>query len=92
MFNSYQQTTLQYDKAKCVGCGKCSTVCPHRVFTQYGNKAELIDASACMECGACQLNCPAGAISVDSGVGCAGGMIRAALRGEKLDKANCTCG
>ena len=92
MFNSYQETTVQYDKEKCVGCGKCSAVCPHRVFAQHGNKAELVDASACMECGACQLNCPAGAITVDSGVGCAGSMIRAALGGEKLDKANCTCG
>jgi NAD-dependent dihydropyrimidine dehydrogenase PreA subunit len=91
MFNSYQETTVQYDKEKCVGCGRCSTVCPHRVFIQHGNKAELIAASACMECGACQLNCPADAITVDSGVGCAGSMIRAALRGEKLDKANCTC-
>jgi NAD-dependent dihydropyrimidine dehydrogenase PreA subunit len=91
MFNSYQETTVQYDKEKCVGCGRCSTVCPHRVFIQHGNKAELIAASACMECGTCQLNCPADAITVDSGVGCAGSMIRAALRGEKLDKANCTC-
>ena len=92
MFNSYQETTLRYDKEKCVGCGRCSTVCPHGVFTQNGNKAELVNTSACMECGACQLNCPAGAITVDSGVGCAGSMIRAALRGEKLDSANCSCG
>jgi NAD-dependent dihydropyrimidine dehydrogenase PreA subunit len=92
MLNSYKETTLSFDKSKCVGCGKCSTVCPHRVFTQNGNKAELVNATACMECGACQLNCPSGAITVDSGVGCAGAMIRAALRREKLDKANCTCG
>ncbi len=91
MFNSYTETTLQFDKTKCVGCGKCSVVCPHRVFTMYDNKAQVVDASACMECGACQLNCQSGAITVDSGVGCAGSMIRAALRGEKLDSANCTC-
>jgi hypothetical protein len=35
-----------------------------------------------MECGACQLNCPSGAIAVDSGVGCAAAMIKAALRGK----------
>ncbi len=92
MFNSYKENTLQYDEKKCVGCGKCSIVCPHRVFAQNGNKAELVNPSACMECGACELNCPAGAITVDSGVGCANAMIRAALRGEKLEKANCSCG
>lgn len=92
MFNSYQETTLQFGKDKCIGCGKCSAVCPHRVFSQNGSKAELVNPLACMECGACQLNCPAGAITVESGVGCAGAMIRAAVKGKKLDSANCSCG
>jgi ferredoxin len=38
---------------------------------------------ACIECEACQLNCPTDAIMVDSGVGCAGAMIAAALTGKK---------
>jgi ferredoxin len=42
---------------------------------------------ACVECGACQLSCPTGALVVDSGVGCAAAMIRAALRGRK--EASC---
>jgi len=91
MFNSYKSTTLQYDKSKCVGCGMCSIVCPHRVFGLKENKATIVNPGACMECGACQLNCPANAITVESGESCAGPMIKAALRGEKLDKAHCSC-
>jgi NAD-dependent dihydropyrimidine dehydrogenase PreA subunit len=80
--------TLQYDQEKCSGCGMCSIVCPHRVFSQQGRKATLEKPDACMECGACERNCPAKAIRVDSGVGCAAAMIRAALTGKK----EATCG
>lgn len=42
-----------------------------------------------MECGACERNCPTKAIRVDSGVGCAAAMIRAALTGRK--EVTCGC-
>ena len=91
MFNSYITNTLKYDEKKCINCGMCSTVCPHGVFVSGDNKAELKKPEACMECAACQLNCPTEAINVDSGVGCASAMIMAALRGQKLDEATCSC-
>ncbi len=93
--------TLAYDPGRCTGCGLCAVVCPHGVFSapepapvEAGRMqrlnarrsvARLVRPEACMECGACQLNCVSGAITVDSGVGCAVAMIRAALsrrRGE----------
>ena len=80
-------TTLKLDTEKCVGCGKCTEVCPHAVFTLEDKKAHITDRDACMECGACALNCPAEAISVNSGVGCAAGIIAGALRGTEP-----TCG
>jgi len=43
-----------------------------------------------MECGACQLNCPTGAISVESGVGCATAMMIAAIKGQKELACGCT--
>jgi NAD-dependent dihydropyrimidine dehydrogenase PreA subunit len=77
--NSYLTNTLQYEPELCVGCGLCIVVCPHGVFALNGRVAKLVTPEACMECGACQLNCPSQAITVDSGVGCAYAMIRAAL-------------
>jgi NAD-dependent dihydropyrimidine dehydrogenase PreA subunit len=64
--------------------------CLHAVFAMNSHIAQLVHPDACMECGACQLNCPAGAITVESGVGCAAAMIQAALKGQK--EATCSCG
>ncbi len=80
---------INYDKSKCSGCGRCTEVCPHAVFTMKGKKAVLSDKNACMECGACDRNCPFGAIKVESGVGCAAALIGAIVSGGK--KQGC-CG
>jgi len=66
----------------------CSSVCPHAVFERKNKTVSLVQPENCMECGACQLNCPTGAITVESGVGCASAMIYAALTGKK----EATCG
>jgi len=78
--------TLKLDRSLCVGCGRCPEVCPHQVFRLADKKAAIIDRDACMECGACALNCPVKAIAVDSGVGCASGMINEWLQEHKLGK------
>jgi NAD-dependent dihydropyrimidine dehydrogenase PreA subunit len=88
MFDAYQVNTLVLKPELCNGCGMCVAVCPHAVFAMHGRRAELARPQACMECGACQLNCVMGAIGVDSGVGCAAAMMRAAL----LRQPEATCG
>ena len=88
MLNAYEVNTLVYDPALCNGCAMCVAVCPHAVFEMNGRKAILANSSACMECGACQVNCVTKAITVESGVGCASAMIRAALTGQK--EATCS--
>jgi NAD-dependent dihydropyrimidine dehydrogenase PreA subunit len=88
MKNAYVSNTLQYDPDLCIGCGMCSIVCPHAVYTMSGKKARLNRPEECIECGACQQNCPTKAITVESGVGCASAMIYAALTGKKEP----TCG
>jgi len=80
--------TLALDADKCVGCGRCAEVCPHRVFAVHERKARILDRDRCMECGACRRNCPAAAIAVAAGVGCAYAIIVGALRGTE---PSCDC-
>ncbi len=80
--------TLELDIDKCIGCGLCAAVCPHRVFALKEKKAAILDMDACMECGACSLNCPVEAINVKSGVGCAAAVLKGMFRGGQV---SCDC-
>lgn len=51
------------NKGKCVGCGKCTEVCPMHAATIKSGKA-AIDRDICIRCFCCQEFCPKGAISV----------------------------
>lgn len=90
LFDSYRENTLRYYPELCINCKRCTQVCPHGVFAEGREHAELVCPESCMECGACAGNCPVQAITVDSGVGCAWAMIGAALQGKDMD-AGCDC-
>ncbi|MEM0449313.1 MAG: mercury methylation ferredoxin HgcB [Methanomassiliicoccales archaeon] len=81
--NANPINTLVFFPGRCTNCGYCLQVCPHRVFQPGERRVRLARPEACMECGACQRNCAFGAIKVESGVGCAAAMIKAALTGKK---------
>lgn len=53
-------------KAKCVGCGLCSTVCPSQCISITREKGKVsryeIDALRCIFCGFCMEVCPYGAV------------------------------
>ena len=80
--------TLELDSEKCTGCGKCTEVCPHDVFSVMDRKAVIVNKDACMECGACSLNCPFSALNVKPGVGCAAAIIKSILTGGEPE---CGC-
>ena len=71
--------TLRLEQDACIGCGMCLAVCPREVFAMEHGKARIMEHDACMECGACMMNCPAGAVWVQSGVGCAQAVFNAML-------------
>ena len=75
--------TLRLDPEKCIGCGMCAEVCPHRVFSLEGGKARVADRDGCIECGGCARNCPVEAISVKAGVGCASAILNGWLKGTE---------
>jgi NAD-dependent dihydropyrimidine dehydrogenase PreA subunit len=80
-------TTLHFDPALCIGCGRCTEVCPHGVFEMVADKAQVTDKDLCMECGACALNCSVNAMEVSAGVGCAAAIIMSWFTGKEP-----TCG
>ncbi len=79
--------TLRLCEETCNGCGMCVNVCPRDVLELSGRKARIVNRDYCMECGACALNCSTGAITVNSGVGCAAGIINGILKNTEP-----TCG
>jgi len=83
--------TLCLSAEKCIGCGRCAEVCPHRVFSVNEKKAQIVDKDSCMECGACAKNCPVNAITVEAGVGCAAAVITSWLTGRE-PSCDCSCG
>jgi NAD-dependent dihydropyrimidine dehydrogenase PreA subunit len=85
---------LKLTPEKCIGCGTCVEVCPHRVFEMGEKIVEIRDANGCMECGACSLNCPTEALYVnpDDGCGCAAYIINSWLsriRGKGSSSCDC---
>lgn len=83
--------TLRVERQRCVGCGNCTNVCPHRIFALTPEGLSVIDPDVCIECGACARNCPVAVITVSPGVGCASALI--AHWGNRLlrRKAPATC-
>jgi len=47
-----------YDTQKCVGCDKCTFICPYEAIEAQPLATPQIDQEKCVGCGACALVCP----------------------------------
>lgn len=59
---SAQAAVIAIDAEKCVGCGKCVSVCPTDALSLADGRAKLTQAR-CKGCRICVSSCPTGAIS-----------------------------
>ena len=48
------------DKAKCIGCGACVSICPVEAISMVNGKV-VIDPKKCISCGTCSAVCPVSA-------------------------------
>lgn len=55
-------TKYEIDPKICIGCTKCSKVCPVQAISGNIKEAHLIDEEKCVGCGACAPECPVKAI------------------------------
>jgi NADH:ubiquinone oxidoreductase subunit F (NADH-binding)/Pyruvate/2-oxoacid:ferredoxin oxidoreductase delta subunit len=51
---------------KCIGCTRCSQVCPTAAILPTPYEQHTIDVAKCVRCGACRDACPTQAVSVES--------------------------
>lgn len=53
------------DTQKCILCGDCVEICPHKVLEIHKGKMVFADAQACVYCATCESVCLHYAITCD---------------------------
>ncbi len=76
LLDPVQGKLVQSDRKKCMGCGHCAEICPHKAITMKDQKEKRgpfesiivrfssIDPSVCYRCAKCVSECPVFAISI----------------------------
>jgi adenylylsulfate reductase, subunit B len=54
--------SIKIDEGSCIGCGRCSDICPGNLLVVDNNLARIREPQACWGCTACVKECPVNAI------------------------------
>ena len=79
--------SIMIDRDKCVGCGRCTGVCPGDLIRLRDKKALIDCPKECWGCSSCVKACPLGAICLYLGadIGGLGHTLFARDKGDELD-------
>ena len=71
--------SIRIEAAKCVGCGRCTDVCPGNLLFLRQPRAVIRDQRDCWGCTSCVKECPQDAIffTLEAALGGAGGRLYA---------------
>lgn len=67
--------SIRIDQKNCIGCGKCSEVCPGSLIHVSNGKAFIRYERDCWGCASCLKECPRGAIEFFLGPDIGGGDV-----------------
>lgn len=78
--------SIRINKEKCIGCGKCTQVCPGSLICIKEKKAHMKYPKDCWGCVSCVKECPVGAIEFFLGpdIGGNGSVMNVELEGDIL--------
>lgn len=75
---------LSIDLDKCIGCGKCSRICPVDNIVVENRKAKEV-GKKCLECSHCVSTCPKGAIQLAAHEGGDDGLVSKIKKSKMFD-------
>lgn len=78
--------SIAIDKNKCIGCGKCSEVCPGSLIKLENKKAFIKYPKDCWGCTSCIKECPVNAVQFYLGadIGGMGSLVHTEKNGDIL--------
>lgn len=78
--------SIAIDKNKCIGCGKCSVVCPGSLIKVVDKKAYIKYPKDCWGCTSCIKECPVNAVQFFLGadIGGMGSLVHTEKNGDIL--------